>query len=159
MEFTYGEFPLSSFEKVIQSMITHHLPSSSPSTFFDLGSGAGRLVIAASLLFPSLTSCTGIEILPSLHDYASSILSSNPNPSVSLICGSWTDPYLYLGDADIIFCYSSCLPPEHRSDLKASLLRQLKPGTVVATTEYSLAGTVNGYEMEEVRMDINGDST
>ena len=51
-------------------------------------SGAGRLVIAASLQFPSLTSCTGIEILPSLHDYASLILSSNSNPFMSLICGT-----------------------------------------------------------------------
>ncbi|GMI47406.1 hypothetical protein TrCOL_g3667 [Triparma columacea] len=157
LEFTYGEFPISSFERVIKSAITHH-PSPSPTTFFDLGSGAGRLVVAASLLFPSLTSCTGVEILPSLHEFASSILSSNPNPSVSLICGSWTDPYLYLGDADIIFCYSSCLPPEHRYDLKASLLRQLKPGTVVVTTEYSLSGTVNGYEMEEVEsFDVDND--
>ena len=51
-------------------------------------SGAGRLVIAASLPFPSLTSCTGIEILPSLHDYASFTLSSNSNPFMSLICGT-----------------------------------------------------------------------
>ncbi|GMH64192.1 hypothetical protein TrRE_jg318 [Triparma retinervis] len=38
------------------------------------------------------------------------------------------------------------------------MLRQLKPGTVVATTEYSLAGTVNGYEMEELEsFDVDND--
>ena len=41
LEFTYGESPLSSLEKVIQSMITHHLPSSSPSTLLDQSLGRG----------------------------------------------------------------------------------------------------------------------
>lgn len=156
LEYTYGEFPLSSFEKTVTAAMSHH---PSPTNFYDLGSGAGRLVVAASLLFPSLTSCTGVEVLPSLHELATVILSSNPNPSVSLLCGSWTDEYLYLGDADVIFCYSSCLPPEQRTELVDSLLRQLKPGTIVATTEYSIAGrTTNGYEMESVEsFDVEND--
>jgi len=155
LEFTYGEFPINSFHKVLQTAMSHH---SSPTNFIDLGSGAGRLVVAASLLFPCLTPCTGVEVLPSLHDLAASILSDNPNPSVSLVCGSWTDKYLYLGDADIIFCYSSCLPPAQRTELMQSLVRQLEPGTIIATTEYSFAGVLDGYEIEAIEnFDVNND--
>ena len=64
--------------------------------------------------------CRGVEILPSLHDYAVEMQSSLSSATefqrspTSFVCGSWNDKYLYLGDSDIVFVYSSCLGDEQR---------------------------------------------
>lgn len=35
--------------------------------FLDMGSGTGKAVVAAGLLYPNLSVCRGVEILEGLH--------------------------------------------------------------------------------------------
>ncbi|GMH63646.1 hypothetical protein TL16_g03769 [Triparma laevis f. inornata] len=144
LEYTYGEFELSAFLRVVDCALSH-LPPQKPQqdvTLTDLGSGAGRLVQTASLCY-SFRLCRGVEILPSLHEYAVELSSSLnppfPRSPTSFHCGSWNDKFLYLGDSDIVFVYSSCLGDDQRKDLTASLGSQLQPGAIVITTEYPLS--------------------
>jgi precorrin-6B methylase 2 len=61
VQFTYGEITFLSF--------SHILSMSGPKAqdvFCDLGSGAGKAVIAASLLYP-FERCVGIELVPDLY--------------------------------------------------------------------------------------------
>jgi len=59
-------------------------------------------------------------------------------------CGSFTDPYQFFGDSNIVFCFSSCLPPTTRIELAKAIGRQCQSGTIVITTEYQLpaGGTI-----------------
>ena len=229
--------------------------------FVDIGSGVGRLVLAAAALHPNLKLCRGIEVLPSLHEQALEKLSacrrrrrrirlqeateeiattfennavvsdeiggeepsawqlalakliessaqeddeegeyevqfknnnsssSNegalrksrehgeegvqyeyelPLPShkdtaestsllsltlapVEFVCGSLDDPYVYFGDADCIFCFSSCMPPEVIDRLAQAVGRQCRPGTIVITTDrmLPLKGYCKANEMDD----------
>lgn len=46
--------------------------------------------------------------------------------AMDFVCGSFEDPYVYLGDADCIFCFSSCMPPEMIDSLAVSIGRQCR---------------------------------
>ena len=73
--------------------------------------------------------------------------SENDDPSlptgldmapVEFTCGSFEDPYLYYGDADVIFVFSSCMSASMIGQLSRSIGRQCRPGTIVITTEFPL---------------------
>ncbi|GMI07400.1 hypothetical protein TrVE_jg13743 [Triparma verrucosa] len=148
LEYTYGEFELGAFMRVVDCALGYLEKKEEDVTLLDLGSGAGRLVTAASLCY-SFRMCRGVEILPSLHDYAVEMQSSLGSATdfqrspTSFVCGSWNDKYLYLGDSDIVFVYSSCLGDEQREELTTSLGSQLQPGAIVITTEYPLTPPSN----------------
>ena len=62
-----------------------------------------------------------------------------PLAPVDFVCSPLQDPYnCYLGDASVIFCFSSCMPPEVFQSFAEAIGRQCRPGTVVITTEYML---------------------
>jgi len=62
----YGEFNLDFFAQLLELACPVR-----GETFVDLGSGAGRLVIAASLLYPDTwRNCHGVELSAPLHDAA-----------------------------------------------------------------------------------------
>uniref|UniRef100_A0A7S2YAQ3 Histone-lysine N-methyltransferase, H3 lysine-79 specific n=1 Tax=Entomoneis paludosa TaxID=265537 RepID=A0A7S2YAQ3_9STRA len=128
-------------------------------TFVDIGSGTGRLVFAAAALHPSWGMSRGIELLPGIHEAAVEIqqnLTENigenettpvlttednqqlPLAPIEFVCGSFDDPYVYFGDADIIFLFSTCLPKEGLESFAEAVGRQCKPGTIVITTDYML---------------------
>lgn len=125
-------------------------------TFVDIGSGTGRLVFAAAALHPWGLS-RGIELLPGIHKLAverKKDLSTTENGMHSLatpqrnqplnlapiefVCGSFEDPYIYFGDADIIFLFSTCLPKNCLERFAESVGRQCRPGTIVITIDYML---------------------
>ena len=64
-ELTYGEFDLDGFHEALDYAVDG-LPDLRRCTFCDLGSGAGRLVLAAAARYP-WEKCVGIEALPDLH--------------------------------------------------------------------------------------------
>lgn len=140
--------------------------------FADIGSGTGRLVFAAAGLLPWKL-CRGIEILPSIHKVAVENLEKCETPAVfslaqptfslpalepestrvpltpiEFTCGSFSDPYTYFGDVDLIFVFSSLMTSDMMKDLSAAIGRQCKPGTIVITTEFPLPleGTVGAVE-------------
>ena len=61
-----------------------------------------------------------------------------PLAPIEFTCGSFTDPYEYVGDIDCAFCFSSCMKPDIIQDLSVAIGRQCKPGTIVITTEFPL---------------------
>lgn len=61
-----------------------------------------------------------------------------PLAPVEFTCGSFTNPYEYLGDIDCAFVFSSCMKPHIVQELSAAIGRQCKPGTIVVTTEFPL---------------------
>lgn len=71
-----------------------------------------------------------------------------PLAPVDFACGSFTNPYEYLGDVDCAFVFSSCMSPDLVKDLSIAIGRQCKPGTIVITTETPLflRGTVEPLE-------------
>lgn len=65
-DLTYGEFSLDFFCRLLDMCSPRD-----GDVFCDVGSGTGRLVLAAAAMMPStLSVCRGIEILPSLHQAA-----------------------------------------------------------------------------------------
>ena len=100
----------------------------------DLGSGVGRLVFSAAALHPSHWKvCRGVELLSSIHQQAVDKLESFRQPSgpdnysispamtttttelalapIELVCGSFDDPYIYIGDADCILSFPRAFQP------------------------------------------------
>ena len=184
---TYGEFDFYFFAQLLDRARQHMIHEGSGMTpldqaatttawqdkvFVDMGSGTGRLVLAAAALHPTWRMCRGIELLPTIHAQAETNLnvcrcsgddmSSEgsglalptttpgnderlPLAPIELVCGSMDDPYVYYGDADLIFVFSSCMTPDLLSKLSEAIGRQCRPGTLVITTEYMLplTGTVH----------------
>jgi hypothetical protein len=161
---TYGEFDFFFFSQLLDRAHglwkTHNgeaIADWSDKVFIDIGSGTGRLVAAAAALHPSWKACRGIELLPTIHESAVEALGLCGTPPslatpgqqlsmapVELVCGSFDDPHANLGDADLIFMFSSCLNPELLTQLSVAIGRECRPGTLIITTDYKLdlAGTV-----------------
>lgn len=117
MALTYGEIDFNSISEVFYTIIhRYQLPSG---IFYDLGSGMGKCVIAASLLH-NFSKCKGIEILQGLYECSLKTQSkfqehfnTLPSSIKSRCCGdieyinadilnyNWTD-------ASIIFANSTC---------------------------------------------------
>lgn len=57
---------------------------------------------------------------------------------VQFICGSFEDPYEYIGDSDLVFVFSSCMSEDMMASLGKAIGRQCKPGAIVITTDYML---------------------
>jgi hypothetical protein len=57
---------------------------------------------------------------------------------VQLVCGSFEDPYEYIGDSDLVFVFSSCMSENMMASLGKAIGRQCKPGALVITTDYML---------------------
>lgn len=131
--------------------------------FVDLGSGVGRLVTSTALLYPNMKLCRGIEILSSLSQYANQQLQCVYNDTttnmtmispIELICDSFLDPYIYFGDADLIFVFSSCMDQLLLEQLASSIGRQCRINTIVITTDYSLPlhGTIEPISNNDTRI-------
>jgi hypothetical protein len=71
-----------------------------------------------------------------------------PLAPMDLQCGSFTDPYEFYADANLVFVYSSAMPYHILVDLARAVGRQCQPGTLVITTEYQLplGGTIEPCE-------------
>jgi SAM-dependent methyltransferase len=70
----YGEVDLEGFCNLLQSLQSASQQDQQAGTFYDLGSGSGRAVFAARFL-GDFENCTGIELLPNLHQLATSVQS------------------------------------------------------------------------------------
>ena len=76
-----------------------------------------------------------------LHDGDDTVYPMAP---IEFVCGSFTDPYIYFGDADIIFVFSSCMGSDiFQVGISHAIGRQCQPGTIVITTDYILP--LHGY--------------
>lgn len=128
--FTYGEVTFDSF----LPMLSFVRPQRNE-IFYDLGCGSGQPLMVASLAFPKLKACRGIELLEGLARLGDEVTGklqgiSNyravPCAPITvtqgdIIAENWLD-------ADIIFAASVCFPAELLEAI-SDKCSQLKKGT------------------------------
>lgn len=76
---TYGEIDVHSFYnllKEIKSKIDFK-----PTKFYDIGSGTGKAVLCVPFVYSNIETCTGLEIVKELHQYAEDTLTKLLNES------------------------------------------------------------------------------
>lgn len=158
---TYGEFTeyfegLTFFETLVSRCIELHQQKKGavPLSFADLGSGTGRVVLEASMLWPTtLRACRGIEASKYLHEGAldahnrhlTSLLGGEAT-SQDLCCefthASFEDPAAreILAETDIAFAYSTAFPSTSSNGMEW-LVKHLQPlpiGSLVVTIDNPL---------------------
>ena len=133
--FVYGEISFKALAEILYN--NQYINLKNCHTFYDLGSGTGRAIFAASYIHNFRKLC-GIEILQGLHQEATKIknrydqdfLSTRPyhlkNQDISFIRASFLD--IDITDADIIFINSTCFGDELVYQIE-QLINKMKKGT------------------------------
>ncbi|MFA6037722.1 MAG: hypothetical protein WC748_06370 [Legionellales bacterium] len=123
-EYIYGEINYKSFIKLLDQCEINK-----ESIFYDLGSGVGKAVVCAALLYDFKKTC-GIEQLELLHNSAISIQQSEllKNKTIhfiqaDLLTSDWSE-------ANIIFINASAFIADFWQNILEKL-KQLKPGTQI----------------------------
>jgi hypothetical protein len=133
---TYGEI---SFEAVGVALSLAGL-TAQHRVFFDIGSGSGRVVLAAAFLH-GFASATGLEILPSLHAKAEEVQVQYHLQKVAAAC-----PVNFVCEdfrafdwshADVVFATATCFDEDLMTALLAASLK-LKKGSVFITSTREL---------------------
>jgi hypothetical protein len=161
LSMTYGEFPLSSMDQLIDLGL-ERLDRSEGITMVDLGSGCGRLIFYSGLTRGGQEQpwkIHGIEIADILHKEAMVTASKSleggylsdlkgPTNSISLHHGPVDDYRHILGAADLVFAYSTAFPAKtFNPDLGAVILgaewsqllsESCKAGCIAITTDRAL---------------------
>eukprot|EP00633_Aureoumbra_lagunensis_P010498 CAMPEP_0197326972 /NCGR_PEP_ID=MMETSP0892-20130614/2266_1 /TAXON_ID=44058 ORGANISM="Aureoumbra lagunensis, Strain CCMP1510" /NCGR_SAMPLE_ID=MMETSP0892 /ASSEMBLY_ACC=CAM_ASM_000538 /LENGTH=258 /DNA_ID=CAMNT_0042821425 /DNA_START=180 /DNA_END=956 /DNA_ORIENTATION=+ len=127
-ELTYGEFEIESLEECL-SAATHGLKENNVD-LLDIGSGTGRLVMCAALLFPEWSCCRGVEISPALYADADARRIRAENQGllgpghVHFACANvLTDMKLEFPHTNLFFIYATAFPaPRFNEQLRAPIL-------------------------------------
>ncbi len=134
--FTYGEITPEAF----QAIITDAEPGQG-TVFYDMGSGTGKAVLLATMLFP-FSKCIGIELVDSLYNTSVSILkryraelSEKDIAEPTFIHGNFLE--VDITDADLIFAHSTCFEEHIMMGLEEKL-KLVKPGTKILTVTKNL---------------------
>lgn len=139
--FVYGEVVPESFYQMISQV--NPQPGQ---VFYDLGSGTGKAVFLAHLLF-DFSKTNGIEFVDALYKSSAEVLKryqneiyptlgdKKPKSKISLIFGSFLD--VDVNDADVIFMNSTCFQDDLVLALDEKLV-DLKPGTQIITLSKTL---------------------
>lgn len=157
-ELTYGEIDIHLIETALRRAGVNdgdHL--------VDIGSGYGRAVLAATLLFPQLEKLTGIELLGPLHagavEYESLLRSSgvlHKNAAGSDIDISWVcddyrsdDSQRILMTADLALCFATTwgdLSKLKLANLSEILAKNMKNGSRAVIVDKQLCES-DGWEL------------
>jgi hypothetical protein len=127
---TYGEMMLEPFARIIE-----HVKPQAGESFYDLGSGAGKVLVMADALH-SFGAITGIEYLPVLNETAGTILDRYKTEFRPKLSGSKAPLVSRQGDmltedltsADVVFVHSTCMGEDLITSLGACVLT-CKPTT------------------------------
>jgi SAM-dependent methyltransferase len=115
-----------------------NLPTKAHGTFYDLGSGTGKAVLLAYLLFP-FQEVVGIELLEPLYLESQHIQSrfkgefgalNQSDRKLQFIQGDFLK--CDLSKADVVFMHSTCFP-DYIWETLAPKMEKLKKGTSVVT--------------------------
>lgn len=152
--FVYGEVVPDSFLEIITE--THPQKGQ---IFYDLGSGTGKAVILAHLLF-DFSEAIGIEFVDSLYDASLKVkqrYESEIKPSLEQYVGDKQINFILgdflnqdLSNADVIFMNSTCFQDDLMDALDNKLHTNLKPGAQVISLSKSLKSP--SFEMWKRRM-------
>ena len=146
---TYGEFDLDGFFELLRAAAPRE-----GETFVDVGSGCGRLVLAAALVH-NWRACVGIEMLGDLHELATKshtkLVAASADLGLQLapcelVCDeadSALPRALRGGGGDaaaVVFVYATCWPSvgPHLTALSETLAGALPDGSRVITVDKQL---------------------
>ena len=130
-----------------------------------MGSGSGKGVICASLLYP-FTQCIGIEYLEDLHSLAMDVHSRYTNTINNIISeysslfDSFTKPVPvtfkqgdFLNekwhDASLILCNSTCFNVDLMTQIGKKVNKECESGTIVITFTKRIPGLTVDWEIKE----------
>ena len=142
---TYGEIAWNSFAEIMAEVNARgHFK-----TFYDLGSGTGKPVIAAALL-GNFQTVLGIELVDELYHAAKQalfhfnkkirplLLPERRNTTVDFIHGNMFEHHW--GEADVIFIQTTCVGDNLMAALEERF-QHLHKGSLVITTSCALTST------------------
>jgi SAM-dependent methyltransferase len=143
---TYGEFDLGFFATAVSRALEGVREGA---TFVDVGSGCGRLVFAATSLWPResgvIARYAGVEYVPELHELAlqGAARLEMSSAEIEFYCADAADMLSAGGpleSADLLFSYSSSFACEgdELSDYSATCGTCLRVGTRIVTTDKRL---------------------
>ena len=162
---TYGEYGLDHFAALMEAALALRSGGARGATFVDVGSGCGRLVVAASVIWPELSRCAGVERVPELHELAMAAAEKQvgeSQPELTFVCGDAANVLSQdgeLADPDIVFAYSSTWPSEGTTwppvteelfltDFSEVCGTHLRPGSLVITTDRRLLSVEGRWEFK-----------
>jgi hypothetical protein len=141
----YGELTFASVWRVLDMALPLLLPVAHdrPLSIVDLGSGSGRLILAAGLYMKRVTNIqanmTAIEIVPQRHEEALanySVWKSHEytEPSQSRVTFDWIcDDFLsnnqWISQADLIFCHATHFGEDLWQSLQSTCQQSCRLGT------------------------------
>jgi len=155
-DLTYGEIDFDSFAQILNDaeIDENHL------VFYDLGSGIGKAVIAASLLEDKFKGCFGIEILNNLYQASQEVLSKfneevrpllagRSGMKIDFFAGNFFD--FDLRNGGVVFVQTTCMT-ESTIETLAKHLSALKPGSIVITATKELPKPFTVYKKKSYQM-------
>jgi precorrin-6B methylase 2 len=160
--FVYGEVMPDSFYEIISSI--NPRPGE---VFYDFGSGTGKALMLAHLLF-DFSECKGIEYVDTLYEASVETLKRYEtevrpslgdavgNSKISATLGSFLESNV--DDAGIIFMNSTCFQEDLMEALDAKLVT-LTPGTRIITLSKSLKSPIYHLERHQKFTFSWGDAT
>ncbi len=117
----YGEITFDSFSNILKAAGPRK-----NEVFYDLGSGTGKAVIMAALLYP-FSKSIGVEYLKELYESSAEIGNKLNNPSVQFIHQDFND--YDFSDGDVIYLNSYYFYYDMYSPEFMRKMELLKPGT------------------------------
>ena len=111
----HPQFDLAFFGALVDRALARPAGRREPETFVDVGSGCGRLVLAASCVWPELARAAGVETCADLHMMAVRAQARASLPRCDFVHGDALQAMREggpLDDATVVFCYSSAWASE-----------------------------------------------
>ena len=136
---TYGEITQEGIEQLGNLFLSIHPIDTYPvdqRTFYDLGSGIGKLVISMALLNPNIRS-KGIELVKERHEKAltahSLLRDKSAKERINFYCCSFFDQSI--ADAAWIFISNLCFSETINKEISDKLTKELKSKTLIACSK------------------------
>jgi len=158
---TYGEISSIDTLRVIFSKIKAGGGLKGDEIFYDLGSGIGKPVLAASLLH-KFKKCIGIEILKDLCDISIKVLDEytrsdlNCANEIQFNLGSFLDlNFIDWTDADVVFANSTCFDNKTMESL-SGFASNMKSGSYFISLTNELNEKLSGFPViDELRLETS----
>lgn len=131
----YGELNFKSLQKIYKSKRVS-IKLNESKTFYDLGSGCGKIVVASDILLPNFEKFVGIEVLEEMHEASELVkerlseIDEEKAKKIEFINDDFFN--VNLSDADVIFLHFPMKNAEELYlELEEKLRKELKYGCAV----------------------------
>lgn len=142
-DLVYGEMGFSAVLEILSRVFPG---DEQDKVLVDLGSGAGKAILAAAVARPStFAELVGVETLEGLHALAAAAAEAFDDQAVSFLHEDFrTCDSALLARADLVLVHCSCFSETTNLALAKRLRRYLKPGAVVATVSVDILRLLRG---------------